>query len=132
MRTLILAFCSALLVSCASGGWQTRQGDGFGYRYKLASVDYGRLQEDVLAMPSARSEYLEDQIRVAVPAKKRIYLFTTDSHAAHPAMILMRVSDDPITRADGFAGGDLAAFEDWLKVVGMSRDQHFAAYRGGP
>ena len=132
MRRLLLA---ALLVTslwgCADAGWHVHRVDGIGYRYKLGSVDFERLQREALSAPTARADDIGAELRVAVPARKRIYLFTKESHAAHPAVIVMHVSAEPITRAEGFAGGEIAAFEAWLKEVARSRNQLFAAYGGG-
>ena len=73
---------------------------------------------ETLAKPDVRAFESAGQIIVEVPRETAIYVFTTEAHPAHPAVVVRRVVErDNVIYVDrkGHFAGDRAAYETWWR-----------------
>lgn len=120
------------LAACTASGWRTRAADGLGYRYKAGDVDLSAELAAALAKPGAIQSASGDELRVFLPDSGQVYFFTKESNPAHPAMIVAGPDAAGVLPFDGYAGGDLQAFESWLKRIAARRADILAMMRGVP
>jgi len=126
MRTVPLALGLLALLGCSTGGWQTHRGEYLGYRYKAGCVDVSAELAAALAEPCASATITADEVRVVVPESDRVYFFTQESHPAHPGMVVVGPEEAGVVPLDAFAGGDLPAFEEWLRRIAAQRAETMA------
>jgi len=128
MRAVPLSLGLLALVGCNTGGWHTHSVEGFGYRDKAGHVDVSVELVSALAKLGAGSTIAGDEVRVVVPGSDQVYFFTQQSHPAHPGMIVVGPDEAGVVQFDAFAGGDLPAFEEWLRRIAAQQAEAMATH----
>ena len=131
-RTCAVLVCVlGALAACADAGWQTRTVDGGAYQFKPGSFDLEQMKAATLAEPGAQSTLRDDRIEVMVPGKEQVYLFTRETNAAHPSLIILTLHPQ-VTPLKAYSGAPIASFDKWLLSIGQDRDQIVATYLRRP
>jgi Protein of unknown function (DUF4019) len=108
-----------LLVACAGFAVSAVADDGWRFPTdKITSEQWQTYRDETLALPGARSYEVADQLVVEVPQANAIYVFTTPSHPAHPAVVKREVVEkdgEVLLGRKGHYAGDREAYDRWWR-----------------